>query len=245
MSREVLAAGPRLQERARAARRARRRALLRRAGWVLAAVAPFALAAWVLLGSSWLVVDRVVVAGESRLTASEVLAAARVRVGTPLARVDTGDVASRVRALGPVASVSVSRSWPGTLRVVVTEREPVAAVGVGKAWTLYDGTGTQLGTANAVPPTLVRLEVTHPGPGDPSTRAALSVLQSLPKALRLKVAVVRAPSAEQVGLVLRDGRRVVWGGTSDTSAKATALLALLKMPGRVYDVSSPTVVTRR
>lgn len=245
MSRAVLPAGPRLQERARAARRARRHALLRRSGWVLAAVAPFALAAWVLLGSSWLVVDKVVVTGASRLTSSEVLAAAEVRLGTPLARVDTGDVASRVRALGPVASVSVSRAWPGTLRVVVTEREPVAAVGSGKTWTLYDGTGTQLGTATALPAALVRLEVARPGPDDPSTRAALTVLQSLPKALRATVAVVRAPSAEQVGLVLRDGRRVVWGGASDASAKSTALLALLKLKGQVYDVSSPTVVTRR
>lgn len=245
MSRAVLPAGPRLEERARAARRARRHALLRRAGWVLAAGAPFAIAAWVLLGSSWLVVDKVVVTGASRLTSAEVLAAAQVRLGTPLARVDTGDVASRVRALGPVASVSVSRAWPGTLRVVVTEREPVAAVGSGRTWTLYDGTGAQLGTATAVPAALVRLEVARPGPDDPSTRAALTVLQSLPKALRLKVAVVRAPSAEQVGLVLRDGRRVVWGGASDASAKATALLALLKMKGQVYDVSSPTVVTRR
>lgn len=245
MSRAVLPAGPRLQERARAARRARRLVLLRRTGWVAAGLAPFALAAWVLLGSSWLVVDKVVVTGESRLSAEQVLRAAQVRRGTPLARVDTGAVASRVRALGPVAAVSVQRSWPSTLRVVVTEREPVVAVASGKTWTLYDGTGAQLGSAAQVPAGLARLAVAHPGPSDPSTRAALTVLQALPPALRTQVALVRATSAEQVSLVLRDGRRVVWGGTSDGPAKATALLALLRMKGRVYDVSSPTVVTRR
>lgn len=245
MSRAVLPVGPRLQERARAERRERRRVLARRGGWVLAAVAPFALAAWVLLGSSWLVVGKVVVTGEARVTAAQVLAAAHVRIGTPLARVDTGAVAARVRALGPVASVRVSRSWPRTLRVTVVEREPLVAVGHGTAWTLYDATGTQLGTATAVPAGLVRLEVAHPGPGDAPTHAALTVLQTLPKALRLQVAVVRASSPEQVSLVLRDGRQVVWGGTSDARAKATALVALLRLPGRVYDVSSPTVVTRR
>lgn len=245
MSRAVLPAGPRLQERAQAERRAQRRVLLRRGEWVLAAVAPFALAAWVLLGSSWLVVDKVVVSGESRVTADQVLAAAHVRLGTPLARVDTGGVAARVRALGPVASVRVSRVWPHTLRVTVVEREPLVAVGRGKAWTLYDGTGTQLGSATAVPAGLVRLDVAHPGPDDAPTRAALTVLQSLPTALRVQVAVVQASSPEQVGLVLRDGRRVVWGGTSDTRAKATALVALLRLKGQVYDVSSPTVVTRR
>lgn len=245
MSRAVLPAGPRLQERARAERRARRLVLARRAGWVLAAVAPFALAAWVLLGSSWLVVDKVVVTGEVRVTPAQVLAAAGVRIGTPLARVDTGAVAARVRALGPVASVRVSRSWPRTLRVTVVEREPLVAVGRGRAWTLYDGTGTQLGSATAVPPGLVQLDVAHPGPDDASTGAALTVLQSLPTALRPQVAVVRATSPEQVSLVLRDGRQVVWGGASDPRAKATALVALLRLPGHVYDVSSPTVVTRR
>jgi len=71
------------------------------------------------------------------------------------------------------------------------------------------------------------------------------VLQGLPPALRAQVAVVRAPSPEQVGLVLRDRRAVVWGNTSDGRAKAVALVALLRLPGHVYDVSSPTVVTRR
>lgn len=245
MNRRVIAAEPRLQVRARAERRARRASVLKRVGWVLAGLAPFVLAGWVLLGSSWLVVDKVVVTGESRLSASQVVAAADVRLGTPLARVDTGAVAERVRALGPVASVQVSRSWPSTLRVTVVEREPAVVVRSGKSWVLYDGTGTQLGTAATVPAGLVRLEVAHPGPTDAPTRAALQVLRELPTPLRALVMVARAPSVEQVGLVLRDGRRVVWGGTSDAAAKAAALTALLRLPGRVYDVSSPTVVTRR
>jgi cell division protein FtsQ len=241
----VLPAEPRLRERAHAERHARRTAALRRAGWVLAAVAPFALVAWVLLASSWLVVDKVEVRGESRLTESQVLAAAHVRTGTPLARVDTGAVAARVRALGPVASVSVSRHWPGTLRVTVVEREPVAAAGRGRTWTLYDATGAPLGSATSVPSRLVRLEVTRPGPQDAATVAALRVLQGLPKALRAQVVAVSARTPEQVVLVLRDGRRAVWGGVSDGAAKAAALTALLRLKGHVFDVSSPTVVTRR
>jgi cell division protein FtsQ len=240
----VLPAEPRLKQRAQAQRQARRASWLRRSGWVVAGVAPFVLVAWVLLGSSWLVVDKVVVTGESRVTAAQVLAAADVRLGTPLARVDTGAVAARVRRLGPVASVSVTRSWPGTLRVTVVEREPVVAIGKGRSWTLLDSSGTRLGTASAVPAGLVRLEVTNPGPGDAPTRAALTVLQGLPKALRSLVVVVRAPSVEQVGFVLRDGRRVVWGGTSDGATKAAALTALLRLKGHLFDVSSPSVVTR-
>jgi cell division protein FtsQ len=242
----VLPVGPRLEERARAQRHARRVALLRRLGWVLAAVATFAVTAWVLLGSPWLTVDRVEVRGQSRLSTSQVVAAVHVAPGTPLARVDTGAVAARVRALGPVASVSVTRAWPHTLRVTVVEREPVVAVRArGTSWTLYDGTGAQLGTTASLPGGLARLEVAHPGPSDAATRAALTVLQGLPKYLRVQVVAVRAATPEQVVLVLRDRRRAVWGGVEDGPAKAAALTSLLRMKGHVFDVSSPSVVTRR
>jgi cell division protein FtsQ len=56
---------------------------------------------------------------------------------------------------------------------------------------------------------------------------------------------VRAPSPEQVTLVLRDGRQVLWGGPVDGATKASAVLALIGMPGHVYDVSAPGVVTTR
>jgi cell division protein FtsQ len=241
----VLSAQQRLREKASEQRRARRRVQLRRAGRVVAAVAPFVLAGWVLLGSPWLVVHKVVVEGESRLTAAQVLAAADVRLGTPLARVDTAGVAARVRQLGPVAQVHVSRSWPDTLTVAVVERDPVAAAQQGSTWALYDGDGVRLGAAVAPPRGLVRLAVRTPGPRDASTRAALTVLEGLPRQLRVLVTTVQALTPEQVTLVLADRRVVVWGGTGDAQAKATALIALLKMPGRVFDVSSPTVVTRR
>lgn len=241
----VVSAGPRLAERAREQRRAHRRVLLRRAGWVVGALAPFALVGWLLLASPWLVVDTVVVTGERRVTAAAVLQVADVRLGVPLARVDTSAVAARVRGLGPVLSVSVRRRWPGTLEVRVVEREPVAAVGRAPSFTLLDATGARLGTARVLPAGLVRLGVAHPGPEDAATRAALTVLQSLPRVVRSHVAAVRATGPEHVTLVLRDGRTVVWGGVGEGAAKAAALVPLLRLPGDVYDVSTPRVVTRR
>ncbi len=241
----VVSAERRLAQKAREERRARRVTLLRRVGWLSAGLAPFVAAGWLLLGSPWFVVDKVEVRGEGRLTAQQVLAAAHVPLGTPLARVDTAAVAARVRGLAPVASVDVSRGWPDTIRVSVVEREPVVTVGTGTSWALYDGQGVRLGSSRALPKGLVRLVVRAPGPDDASTRAALAVLQGLPRPVRVLVVAVQAPSPEQVTLVLTDRRVVVWGGPSDGAAKAAALVPLLKMPGRVYDVSSPTVVTRR
>ena len=241
----VVSAGPRLAAKAKAARRDRRQVLLRRTTWGLACVAPLALLGWVLLATSALAVQKVVVTGEKRLTAAQIETAAAVAPGTPLARVDIGAVARRIRALGPVADVTVSRSWPHALRVTVVERVPVVAVPRGKGVLLLDDQGVPLATVPTIPHGVYRLEVKDPAREDPSTQAALSVLRGLPRALLGQLGSLRATSPEQVTLLLKGGRQVLWGGTADPSAKASAVLALLRMPGTIFDVSAPGVVTRR
>lgn len=242
---KVVSASPKLEQRARAERRGRRATLLRRTGWTLLALAPFAVAAWLLLASPWLVVDRVVVTGQQRLSTEQVRSAAGVAPGTPLARVDTHAVAARIRALGPVADATVSRSWPGTLRVTVVERVPLVAAPQGGQFVLLDRDGVVVARQRQAPAGVVRLVVARPSPEDRATSSALAVLADLPKGVRSLVAAVRARSAEEVTLVLKDGRVVVWGGPSEGEAKAAVLVPLLKMKGRVFDVTSPDVVTRR
>jgi len=243
--RPVVAAGPRLAARAQAERAARRRRLSRRGALALAVLGPLAVVGWLLAASPLLAVQRVTVTGSARLTPAQVTAAAAVATGTPLARVDTGAVGRRVRRLAPVAGVTVSRSWPRTLRLSVTERRPVAAVPAGRAFTLIDTTGTPFATVAAPPAGTVRLQVAQPGGSDPSTAAALRVLAEIPAVLRAQVDVVRASSPASVTLVLRDRRQVVWGAPGDGATKAAAVEALLRMKGKVYDVSAPGIAVRR
>lgn len=201
--------------------------------------------AWVLLLSSLLAVDRVVVTGAARVGEAQVLAAARVRPGTPLARVDVGGVRRRVDALAPVDRVEVRRSWPSTLRLRVVERTAEAGIVTGGTARLIDDHGVVFATEPRLPPGLVRLQVAHPGPSDPTTRAALAVLHEVPDELHGRVAIVRAGSPGSVSLLLRDGRQVVWGAPGRAVDKAAAAEALLRLPGSVYDVTSPDVVVRR
>lgn len=237
----VVPAGPRLAAKAAAQRRERRRELLRRARLVGAVVLPLVLTGWVVLASSLLAVKRVVVAGETRLSESQIARAAGIAPGTPLARVDTGAVARRVKALGPIASVTVSRRWPHALRVTVVERVPVVAVPHGKSLQLLDLHGVEVAEAATAPRGVYRLETTSPE----ATRAALAVLRTLPHGIAGRLGSLKATSPEQVTLVLRDGRQILWGGPADSAAKAAAVLALLRMPGTVFDVSAPGVATRR
>lgn len=238
----VVSATPRLRARAQAARRERLASRLRWVGWGAAGLVPFGLLAWVLLGTSLLGVHKVVVVGEHRLTAAEVERLVDVPPGTPLARVDTGAVARRVRGLEAVASVSVTRGWPHTLRVAVVERTAAVAVPNGSGFDLLDDAGVKFDSVRVPPRGVVRLQAAH---DDASRAAALRVVRSLPVALRKVVWVVRATSPQEVSLVLRGNRVVIWGSADQAGAKAAAALALLKLPGRTYDVSSPSVVTRR
>jgi cell division protein FtsQ len=242
---KVLPATARLKAKAKAERWARRRHALRLAGIGAAALAPLALLAWVLLMSPLLAVRTVVVSGTTRLSPQQVRAAADVVRGTPLARVDAAAVVRRVESLRAVAEVRVTRAWPSTLKLQVIERKPVVGVVTKTGVTLVDADGVPFAAAPALPAGVVRLQVARPGPKDPTTRAALEVLAVLPQPIRARVRIVRAASPASVTLVLRDGRRVIWGGVDDTALKAQAAEALLKMPGSIYDVSRPGVVTRR
>ncbi len=237
-------AGPRSSPETGSGRPARPRRLVRLAqGLVL--LCALALAAWVLLGSSWLAVDRVVVTGLDRLSEAQVREAVGVAPGTPLARVDTGDVAAAVRALPPVADVEVERSWPGTLRVAVRERVVAAGVARDGAVVLVDARGVGFATEPRLPPGVVRLEVEDPRPGGATTVAALAVTADLPQELRRRVLAVSADRPDKVVLRLDGEQRVVWGAPGETSTKAAAALALLRTPGGLVDVSTPGLVVRR
>ena len=62
------------------------------------------------------------------LSTEDIAAQVQVPDGTPLIRIDTGAIQSRIEAFPQVASAQVSRSWPTTLTITVERRIPVAAI---------------------------------------------------------------------------------------------------------------------
>lgn len=215
-----------------------------------------ALGAWLLLWSGLLAVHRISVEGVSRLTPREVTAAADLRRGEPMITVDTRAVERRVARLGPVASVRVLRSWPSTLRIEVTERQPVAVLVPpdGGPDRLVDRTGVAFATVAPRPALLTPVQTAAPVPGggEAAVRAAVRVLTTLPPGVRRDVTAVSAPSPAGITLQLSGGRQVVWGDDSRTARKAAVLAALLAAPvppgghrPTVYDVSTPDVAVTR
>lgn len=219
--------------------------------WLIAGLAVLALAgalAWALLVSSLFDTRSVQVVGTRELPVDEVRAAAAVPLGTSMLRLDTKGIQDRVAAVPRVASVQVRSALDGTVWIELTERTPVAVVHRANSVHLVDATGTDYAAVPVRPPGLPELRVARAGPQDAATAAALTVLTGLPEPLRAQVLVVAAKSPADVVLRLDNGRggngrEVRWGGVEQSDRKAAVLGPLLTQPGKIYDVSSPTLPT--
>src|SRR5262249_22860075 len=101
--------------------------------------------AWALRGSSLLMVRSVRVASNGKVVSTEqVLAAARVTLGQPLIRVDTGAISHRVEQLRQVQSAQVSKNWPTTLVITVQLRRPAFALPMHDGYALVDPYGVSI-----------------------------------------------------------------------------------------------------
>ncbi|MEO3871606.1 FtsQ-type POTRA domain-containing protein [Nonomuraea sp. B12E4] len=202
-------------------------------------------AAWLVFFSPVLGVRSIEIVGNITVPSERIKQQAGVPDLHPLATVNLADVESRVLDIRQLATAKVDRIWPGTLKIQVVEREPVAAIAAGGKFAIIDKQGVVIEVKNSVPPMLPLLKVDNPATGDPVMTAALQVVQAVPDVIAGRLRQVRAGTAEGVTLELSDGRTVIWGGPDRPEEKARILTSLLKREKAVtlYDVSSPDVVT--
>jgi cell division protein FtsQ len=221
---------------------ARRWRALRWPALVAALVALAGLGFWVVFFSSFLVVRSVSVEGAHVLSASAVEEAAAVPVGVPLAQVKVGAITARVERLPAVESASVSRVWPDTIQISVTERTAVAAVieggsQGGSSWAL-SADGVLFAPMKGASPGLPEIHVSA-DPSADTLREGADLLAALPESLVGRLTFVDLGSPDDITLHLDNGDLVRWGSADQTETKAAVLAALLQQKGSVYDVSSP------
>jgi cell division protein FtsQ len=135
---------PRMRSRRIAVRRSAGRRRLRRVLLALGAVTGL-VGLYALAWTPLLDVDEVRVRGGERMSPQVIAAASGIAPGDPMIQVDTGAGERRIEELAWVREVRVQRVWPGTVRIEVKERSPVAVVQVTKSSAaLVDGTGRVL-----------------------------------------------------------------------------------------------------
>ncbi|MEQ8841285.1 MAG: FtsQ-type POTRA domain-containing protein [Acidimicrobiales bacterium] len=194
-----MAIDPRIRARRTAVRRAegrrRLRFLLVAVGFVACAVG-----AWALTRTPLLDLDHVHYDGVTGSDAEQVVDAAALASGTAMFDLDLGAVERDVAALPWVETATAEREWPGTVRVTVQPRTPVAVIGLpGRESVLVDASGVLVRPAPEVT-TLPRVAI-EPSVGlgevDEPARPGIAVALALPEDLQ--------PWVEAV--TLADGRR--------------------------------------
>jgi len=177
--------------------------------------------------SPFLAVDRVVVVGADGQEV-EVLDKADIKIGTPLLIGSISGAAERVAELSWVADAHLDKKLPGTARIIVKKRVPVAFVkGPDGTIGLVDASGIVIETAAAVPVGIP--EIKTPGPV-PTVGAIVDVAAA-------KVAATLGPLAARVAylvvvdkmatLYLTTGPEVRFGGLDRLGEKVRAAEATL------------------
>jgi cell division protein FtsQ len=225
-------------------RNAGRWRLVRRLALALLLVGLVAGAVWVVFFSSYVTAREVDVVGTRTIPDARIERAANVPVGSPLARVDLNAIVKRVQPVDAVRYVKVARGWPHTVRITITERTPIAVIDQGAGLKALDSEGVPFGGYKTRPRHLPLVR-TDPGtPGEALAEGA-KVVAALPPKIAGRVDAVDVASVDEIKLVLRSGRKVVWGSAEDSDQKAGVLAVLLKQPGTQIDVTVPGRPTTR
>jgi cell division protein FtsQ len=253
------AADRRIAERRKAITAARVRRRRRQLAWGLLALA-LAVGTVQLARTPLFGLGAVHVEGASALGRDEVLAAAAVRPGEPYLGLDLEAIRRRVAALPRVAAARVVRDYPASLRIVVSERAPVASVRKAAVYWLVAADGTVLEATRRRPAGLPHVAGVplptdlHAGsrlpPGNPLANA-LGALGGMRPELRGQVVAVQARSLDGLEFRLRDGTRVLYGLAVEQPAKDAAVLLVRRTLARErreverIDVRNPSAPTVR
>lgn len=237
----------RLLERAEV-RRFTRRSRHRRAAWITGAsiFLVFGISILVAVFSPLMALQTIEIKGTNRVDETQLRQALSDQLGTPLARLDFDAIKQDIAGFPLIESYVTEEAPPHTLVVTVTERTPVVAVRSGRSFDLVDPAGIVVQSSPKQPANMPVADIGSAKLGSPVFRTMTEVVLALPSTVRAQVTSVKASTADDVTLTLKDKSTVVWGNPDDSDAKAALLAALVKdhtarNPGVVveYDVSAP------
>lgn len=218
-------------------------------GVILIAVVSFV----VLYNSSLFEVQEITVSGNEHISPSELTKLASVGQGSTLIRLDAASIEANIKQNPWVLSVDVQRIFPHTLNLALKERSIAAYVdvpaqnsGVKTVWALsQDGFWIAKipSDSEALKDTSV-LHITDVAYGvdpvagekcnDQSILGALEILSALTTSLKDQVVSLKAPSLDNISLILNNGVEIVVGSQESIRDKERICLKLMEEnPGKI------------
>jgi cell division protein FtsQ len=233
---------PRIEARRELVRRAhtRKRARLL---VIVAIVVVLLTATYLTINSPFLAVHHIEVTGATHISDAQVRAASGLRTKKPLLRVDTALAASRVEQLPWVASASVTRHLPNTIRIYVVEAHPIAFLRVHGLDTLIDANGRAIASVRNAPPSVL--------PITGVTRAPVlhhllvptglgAIVSAIPASLRAHARFL-AVGRDSLTLQLDHGAILLGNESGPTAKFAAAVGVIATFGGRPFQYVDVTV----
>jgi cell division protein FtsQ len=199
-----------------------------------------AVGVWLVAFSSVFGVGTVAVRGARTVSVQQIRSVAHITDGTPLVRLDTDAIRTRVEALPDIASATVTTSFPSTVTITVTERVALGVVAAsGGGFMLVDRSGDQFRHVDARPAHLPLFVVPDGTDARTTGGAVATVAGALPRWVLRRLASIQALDPSAITLVLDNDRVVRWGAPDRSADKALVLPALLRQRGSQIDVTDP------
>ena len=216
--------------------------------WLIAVgvVAALALVAYAVTISPLLAVDTITVRGAHHTRAAQLERAAGVGTGDALLWLDTGHAAAALEAVPYVRTARVTKEWPHTVHLTVTERTAVAWAEGSGGKVLVDGTGRVLETVATPPAGLPQLLGLRAVPAPGATVAPAGPARAAGVLNPIAAGGTKSVTAAggDLTMQLANGTEVRLGDGTQLRAKVAAAVAVLgsmgDQPVHYVDVSVPT-----
>ncbi len=211
------------------------------------AVGAVALVALVAAAVVWLFpifkVTSFEVEGNEHVAAEDAEQASGVAAGSNLVRLNAREAAHGVASLSWVESATVSRAFPSTVHISVVEHEAVAYVEDGGRTVLVDDKGKEF--VEDTPPKEAIQLTGRTESGSPEMQAAVDAVSALPAEVRTRVKTLEIEDTYSLTFVTEDEKTIFWGAAEDNANKAIAFEDVLQLEGESWNISNPSLVTRR
>jgi cell division protein FtsQ len=226
----------------------------RRIGVIGVIVVAVAVVIWgivAIVNAPVLRVRAVTVEGNVRLSDSEVTSQAAIAPSTTMLSLSAGAIERRLLADPWIAAATVSRRFPATIVIDVTERVPLAVVDVGgsKLWLASaDGRWLSQRSEDTSGSFITIRDVPDVKPvagrpvGSPEVANALRVVAGISSTLRKRVVTVSAASIDKTALITSDDIEIFVGSATDIAIKdGLALRILREQRGKVVYINVRSV----